>query len=239
MHRAYHRWYSPALGRDMELLVFGHAGARLLAFPTSRRRFWEWEEYGQVAALAEHLERGWVQLFCVDGIDAEGWYAWHLHPADRARRQDAYDRHAFEEVLPFSSGLNPNPFLIVAGASFGAYHAVNFAFRHPEAVGRVIGMSGLYDIGRFADGYSDAAVYYNNPCAFIAGESDGRRLAALQRMDVILAVGRDDPLRACNERLSGLLWSKGVWHALRIWDGFAHDWPAWHHMLRLYLGGHD
>src|SRR5689334_13567245 len=32
MHREYHRWYSPVLGRDMEMLVFGHAGARMLAF---------------------------------------------------------------------------------------------------------------------------------------------------------------------------------------------------------------
>ena len=27
MHRGYHRWFSHSLGRDMELLVFGHAGA--------------------------------------------------------------------------------------------------------------------------------------------------------------------------------------------------------------------
>jgi esterase/lipase superfamily enzyme len=36
-----------------------------------------------------------------------------------------------------------------------------------------------------------------------------------------------------------VLWGKGVWHALRIWDGFAHDWPVWQEMLRLYIGGHD
>src|SRR2546426_6657117 len=27
---AYHKWYSPALGREMELQVLGHAGARVL-----------------------------------------------------------------------------------------------------------------------------------------------------------------------------------------------------------------
>ena len=26
MNREYHRWYSPSLGRDMEMLIFGHAG---------------------------------------------------------------------------------------------------------------------------------------------------------------------------------------------------------------------
>jgi esterase/lipase superfamily enzyme len=239
MHRAYHRWHSPSLGRDMELLAFGHAGARVLAFPTSNRRFFEWEDYGLVAILAEHLERGWLQLFCVDGIDRETWYAWDRHPADRARRQVQYDSYLLHEVLPFLGSQNANPFLIVTGASFGAYQAVNFAFRHPERVGRVLGMSGLYDLARFRDGYYDDNIYYNNPCDFLAGEPEGPRLDALRRMDIILAVGRDDPLRPGNEQLSGLLWAKNVWHALRVWDGFAHDWPAWRRMLPLYIGGHD
>ncbi len=35
MNREYLRWFSPSLQRDMEMLVFGHAGARVLVFPTS------------------------------------------------------------------------------------------------------------------------------------------------------------------------------------------------------------
>jgi esterase/lipase superfamily enzyme len=100
-------------------------------------------------------------------------------------------------------------------------------------------MSGIYDITRFTDGYHDENVYYCNPVEYIANERDPGRLAALRRLDIILAVGRDDPLLGCNQRLSGLLWQKDVWHALRIWDGFAHDWPVWAHMLPKYLGGHD
>ena len=41
MNREYHRWHSPALSRDMELLVFGHADARVLVFPTSLGKFYE------------------------------------------------------------------------------------------------------------------------------------------------------------------------------------------------------
>ena len=26
MNREYHKWFSPRLGRDMEMLVFGHGG---------------------------------------------------------------------------------------------------------------------------------------------------------------------------------------------------------------------
>ncbi|WP_295438711.1 hypothetical protein [uncultured Thiodictyon sp.] len=41
MNREYHRWYSERLGRTMELLVFGHAGAKVLVFPTRDGRFHE------------------------------------------------------------------------------------------------------------------------------------------------------------------------------------------------------
>ncbi len=239
MERAYHRWHSPALGRDMELLVFGRRGARVLAFPTSMGRFYDWEDRGLVGALGEQLERGWVQLFCVDSVDAESWYARWRPPAERVRRHAQYDEYVLREVLPFSSERNPNPFLIVTGASFGGYHATSFSLRHPERVGRVLSMSGLCDVKRFADGYYDDTLYFHNPCDFLSGEHDAARLDALRRLDIILAVGRDDPLRAGNECLSGLLWGKGVGNALRVWDGFAHDWPVWARMLHLYLAGHD
>jgi esterase/lipase superfamily enzyme len=141
-------------------------------------------------ALAEHLENGWLQLFCVDSVDAESWYAKWKWPGDRAWRHELYDRYILHEVLPFTRGRNANPYQIVTGASLGAYHAVNFAFRHPEVVRRVLGMSGLYDI---------------------------------KQQD--------------NEHLSNVLWSRGIWHAFRPWNGRAHDWPWWQQMVRRYVGG--
>jgi esterase/lipase superfamily enzyme len=172
-------------------------------------------------------------------VDREAWYGWQLHPAQRAARHVQYDRYLIDELVPFTRGFNPHPYLIAAGPSFGAYHAVNFALRYPNVVNRALGMSGLYDIKRFAGGYHDANVYFHNPVDFLPGEHDPERIAALRRLDIILAVGRDDPLLGQNQHLSNLLWSKGVWHALRTWDGFAHDWPVWARMLPLYLGGPD
>jgi esterase/lipase superfamily enzyme len=236
MHRCYHRWFSPSLGRDMELLVFGHAGPRVLAFPASKHPFYDWEDRGLVGALAGRLEAGRLQLFCVDQVDGESWYAWERHPAERARRHTQYDAYLRDEVVPFTRRLNEDPLLMAAGPSFGAYHAVNFAFRHPHLVGRVLGMSGIYDIRRFTGDYYDENVYFNNPCDYLANEHAAGRLEALRRMAITLAVGRDDPLCEGNRRLSGILWGKNVWHALRVWDGFSHDWPVWSHMLPLYLG---
>ena len=239
MLREYHRWRSPALGREMELLVFGHAGARVLVFPTSMGRYFEWEDRGMVAALGEHLERGWLQLYCVDSVDAESWYATHAHPADRARRHEQYERYLLHEVLPLTVHRNGNPFLIVTGASFGAYHAMNLGLRHPGLVGRILGLSGLYDVKAITGGWSDDTVYFNNPADFLQNEHDPARLEAIRRVDVIFAIGRGDAAYADNERLSHTLWSKGVPHAFRVWDGWAHDWPWWREMLTRYIGGHD
>jgi esterase/lipase superfamily enzyme len=239
MKREYWKAYSPSLERDMELLVFGNAGARVLVFPTSMGRFFDWEDRGMIAALGEHLEGGRIQIFCVDSVDAESWYARVLSPADRARRHVQYDQYVLHEVLPWTSERNPEAFLIVTGASFGAYHAVNFAFRHPESVGRVIGMSGFYDIKRWTEGLSNDHIYFNNPCDFMMHEHDPRRLAELKSIDIILATGREDSGCSNNLFLSGILWSKEIWHALRLWDGWAHDWPWWQQMIRLYIGGHD
>ncbi|GAC1350129.1 MAG: alpha/beta hydrolase-fold protein [Ktedonobacteraceae bacterium] len=239
MNREYHRWYSPSLGRDMELLAFGHAGDRVLVFPTSQGRFFQWEDMGMMAALGEQLKRGLLQVFCVDSVDGESWYAKDHPPAERAWRHVQYDHYILNEVLPFTTNHNTNSMLITTGASFGAYHAVNFAFRYPHLVDRVIGLSGLYDIKRFTDGYSDNNVYFNNPCDFMRNQHEPAQLAALRHIDIILAIGHDDPSCSNNEYLSSILWSKNIWHALRVWDGWAHDWPWWRQMINLYIGGHD
>jgi esterase/lipase superfamily enzyme len=239
LNRDYQRWLSPSLGRDMELLVFGHAGARVLVFPTSMGRFFEWEDRGMVGALAEHIERGWLQLFCVDSVDGESWYANDRHPADGAVRHEQYERYVLSEVLPFTQSRNANPFLIVTGASFGAYHAMNLALRHPHLVGRVLAMAGLYDIKRMTHGYDDSRVHANDPSSYMLNALSAERLEAIRNIDIIMAIGRDDPNREDNEHLSRALWQHGIWHAFRLWDGWAHDWPWWRDMVRLYIGGHD
>ncbi|MCU0514217.1 MAG: alpha/beta hydrolase-fold protein [Anaerolineae bacterium] len=239
MHREYHKWYSPSLQREMELLIFGHAGARVLIFPTSKGRFYEWQDRGMMNTLREQLERGWLQCYCVDSVDAESWYNWGAHPGYRAWRHHQYFNYLTDEVLPLSRSKNGNPFMMTLGASFGAYHAMAFGLKYPHLVGRILAFSGFFDIRGFTEGYSDDYVYYNNPVQFIPGEHDGGRLAALRRLDIIMAAGRDDRLIGQSRTVSGVLWGKGIGNALREWDGWSHDWPYWQHMLQRYIGGHD
>jgi esterase/lipase superfamily enzyme len=223
----------------MELLVFGHAGARVVVFPTSMGRFFEWEDRGMVAALGEHLRRGWLQLFCVDSVDAESWYAKWKHPSERARRQTEYEAYVLHEVLPFTESRNGNPFVMLTGASFGAYHAVDIAFRHPTRFGRVVGLSGLYDIKEMTDGYSDGEVFAHDPSHYVSHNHDPSWLDAMRRLNIVLATGRGDSFVGNNEYLSRVLWERGIGNALRLWDGWAHDWPWWREMIVRYIGGSD
>ena len=197
------------------------------SFPTSMGRFFEWEDRGMIGALGEHLERGWLQLYCVDSVDDDSWYAKWKHPATARARHAQYDAICATRCCRSRAQLNDNPFLMTTGASFGAYHAMTFALRYPHLVGPRDRAERAVRHPRADRRLLGRHVYFNNPADFILGEHDPGRLAALRRMDIILAIGRDDPMRGDNEDFSRRLWSKGIWHALRIWDGWAHDWPYW------------
>ncbi len=239
MHHETASWHSPLLGRTMSLQVIGHAGARVLVFPTSMGTHAEWPDRRMHLVLQDHIDNGWIQLFCLDQPHQENWGNEAVGPGHRGWMHVQYYRYVQEEVLPFTAWKNSNPFVIATGASLGASHAITFGLKYPESVGRMLGMSGLYDITRMLGGYSDSNVYAVNPMAFMANEHDPRRLEAFRRQDTILVIGREDPMYQNNAEFSALLWRRGIGNALRVWDGNAHDWPYWEKMVRLYLRGHD
>jgi esterase/lipase superfamily enzyme len=129
MKRDYHRWYARALGRDMELLVFGHAGPPVLVFPSSMGAFFEYEDRGMVEAVAGKLEHGGLQLICVSTVDSESWYNKQAHPRHRVERHLRYEDYLLGDVVPLVRQINPHNGLGVTGCSFGAYHALALALR--------------------------------------------------------------------------------------------------------------
>lgn len=242
MRREYHEWVSPALDRSMQLLVFGESGARVIFFPTRKARFYDYENWGVVEALRPKIESGFLQLYCVDSVDAESLYCTHKGPAERIKRHLQYERYILDEVLPFSQRLNPNMFLIAAGCSMGAFHAVNLSFRHPQLFGRVVGMSGRYDLtqamGTFRDlfqGYVDEDVYLNTPNRFIPNLTNDFYLQELRRLEITLVIGEEDAFLENNLVLSQQLQEKDIASQLHVWTEEAHSPPAWKQMVDLYL----
>lgn len=236
MHREHVQWWSPRLGRPMNILLFGHSGTPILAFPSSKGRFYEWEDFGMVGALGEPLSNGQNQLFCVDAVDGESLYNRSVHPYVRIKRQQQYEQYVLNEVVPFIRHRAANDFIIIAGASFGAYHAANLAFKQPWQFGKLIAMSGSYDIRSFMDGFYDENVYFSNPVDYLPNLTDEGTLHAVRDTHVILTAGEHDPCRGATDHMNHLLHTKGVGPYYERADGFGHDWPWWKDQMRRHIG---
>jgi esterase/lipase superfamily enzyme len=236
MHREYHKWYSPRLGRDMELLIHGHTGVPILVFPTSGGRFFEFEERGMVNALASKIDSGQIQLFCVDTVDNESWYNKSVGPDWRIARHIQYEDYLIHEVLPLIRQKNWDKHLVALGCSFGGYHAANIAFRHPDLFTGLLSMSGAFDMSNFLRGFYNDSVYLNLPPHYLPNLSDGWYFDHYRRNTYILGTGWDDQCLGQNQRLAHILTTKGIPHNLYIWNTWnSHDWPTWMAMVNEYL----
>ncbi len=93
MHISYHKKDSFHLGRPMEHKRYGHSGRPVVVFPTSGGRFFQYEDSGAVAALAEFIDDGRIQIFTLDGIDGETFLSKSPDLQARIGRHDAYFRY--------------------------------------------------------------------------------------------------------------------------------------------------
>ncbi len=172
MVREYHKWHSSRLGREMEMLVFGHAGLPVVVFPTSGGRFFEFEDRGLIGALSGKIDAGRLQVFCVDSVDNESWYNKQVSPRWRIARHVQYEEYLLNEVVPLIRQKNADPHLVSLGCSFGGYHAVNIALRHPDIFSGFLSMSGAFDLTNFLQGYYDQDCYFNLPTHCLPNLSD-------------------------------------------------------------------
>lgn len=231
MKEEYVKWYSNHLGKEIETLVYGHQGYPVLIFPSSQGRYYEAKDFQLIESIRWFIEEGKVKVYCPDSIDGISLYNKGIHPADRLRNHIQYDKFILDELVEkmrYETGADR---ICVTGPSFGAYHAVNFAFRHPYRVSHLFAMSGKYDIKSFLDGYYDDNAFYNNPVDFLPDSNDGN----LWNMKIILGTGEHDICRDATAHMSNILESKGIDHWLDIRQGYEHDWPLWREMLPHYL----
>jgi len=213
------------------MLVFGHAGQPVILFPTSKGSYYENKDRGMIESAGWFLENGKVRIYCPDSIDALSWYNKSVEPAVRAYNHTCYDKLILNEVV--SRALEDTGYsrVATAGCSFGGYHAVNFAFRHPQVTGYCFSMSGAFNIRQFMDGYYDENVYFNSPVDFIPEDQDGD----LWRLGIVLGTADQDICKPDNEWLSGILHKKNINHWLDIRPHANHDWPVWKEMFPHYL----
>lgn len=242
MERQYHRWYSDYTKKEMELLVFGHAGAPVLFFPTRTARFYDYENWKIIDALQDKIEAGFLQVYCVDSNDAEGFYNAALHPAERIIQYTRYENYIMNEVMRFIKKRNKNKYVIAAGCSLGAYHAMNVTLKHPTYFKKVLAMSGRYDLSiqiqnfrDLFDGYKDENIYFNMPSMFVPNIFDEKQIKAIRKIKIVMVIGKEDPFFENNVLLSNALSEKGICNTLYVWNEEAHRPRHWRQMVKMYL----
>ena len=233
MQERYIRWWTPHLSRDFEMLAFGQGGLPLVIFPTSFGGYYQNKDFGMIDAVAWFVDSGRVTIYCPDAVDLDSFYNKAIHPADRMRTHLAYENVIVRDVFDLARRECSTHRVAVCGASLGAYHAANIAFKYPDAVSHLISLSGAFEIGDFFDGYHDDNIYFNSPYEYLPNVTDPWRF---NHMGIILGTGEWDNTRHESLRLlSGILNAKGIRHGLddRKWCG--HEWTYWRDMLPYYL----
>lgn len=213
------------------MMVYGHAGYPVVFFPTTKGRYFESKDFGLIEASKWFLDEGLVQIYCPDSVDALSWYNKTIHPADRVKNHIWYDEFILNEIVAgicHEKGISK---VAMSGASFGGFHAANFAFRHPEKVSHLFSMSGAFEVKSFMDGYYDDNVFYNNPIDFLPGNNH----PDLWNMKIVLGVGEWDICLEANQQLAEILNQKNIpyWFDHKRWA--KHDWPIWREMFPHYL----
>lgn len=242
MKRLSHQWKSESLGKVMHTLVFGDRGIRMLAFPPRIGKAGDYEYKGVVDSMAHSIDRGMIQLICLDSVDDESFYCASKRPSERIARHLEFERYVLDEVIPFTHQLNPNPCAATFGCSLGAYHAMNIALRHPSRFQRVVAFSGRYDVTTspqdfwdLLDGHRDQQVFENSPSQFLPLLDDPVRLQKIRLMHIRMTIGRDDPFLENTRAFSAALSDKGVVHELHEWAGRAHRFSTWRRMAQVYF----
>lgn len=230
--------YSRLLGREMPIALYGHFGVPIMVFPTAVQDFEEYERMGMLETLSPFLDSGMIKLYCVTSINGETWMNSDISPGERAWRQELYDRHIVEEVVPLVyADCQARLPLATIGSSFGAYNAANSILKHPDVFRWCIAMSGIYDMGRYFQGYSDDNCIRNNPVDFVAHLKNKEHLAALARTDINIICGQGPWERVeWSKALPAALGRRGIPHNFDLWGhDVAHDWPWWKIQLQLYI----
>lgn len=239
MKKEYHRWFSPSLGKDMELYVYGHAGKPVLVFPSSGGSFYEFEDFGMVGAVERFIEDGRIILFTVGSADNESWLNTSVHPAERARRHNDYDAYIIQEVAPFIYNISGRGDLLATGCSLGGYHAMNFFLRHPDVFNAVIALSGCYQLSYFVGDYCDDNVYFNSPLLYLPNCNDPWFIDRYRNSQIIACCGRgawEDEMIHDTGELDRIFKAKAIPAWCDFWGtDVNHDWNWWRVQLPYFL----
>lgn len=245
METQYFKQYSPTLGRDMEVKVYGHAGRPVLFIPCQNGRFFDFENFHMTDTWAPFIDAGKVMVFSIDTIDAETWSDTNGDAYWRIRRYEQWIHFIVDELAPFMrdmvnarNGWDGYPGIIAFGCSLGATHAANLYFRFPGVFDGLLALSGIYTASYGFGGYMDEVVYRNSPVDYLAGmPSDHPYIAEYNQHRGIICVGQGAwEVPETTRRIAQICQEKGIHLWVDFWGyDCAHDWDWWYKQVAYFV----
>ena len=245
MEMQYFKMFSPCLGQEMELKVYGHAGRPVLFIPCQNGRFFDFENYKMTDVWAPWIESGQVMVFAVDTIDKETWSNKTGDPGWRIWRHEQWMHYLVDEVQPFAeamvnarNGWEGRQGMISFGCSLGALHAVNLFFRWPDKFSGMLALSGIYTASYGFESYMDGKVYENSPVDYLQNmPADHPYISQYNGKRAVICCGQGPwEIPETTRRLDQIFREKGI----DVWVDFwghdcAHDWPWWYKQVPYFL----
>jgi esterase/lipase superfamily enzyme len=95
--------YSPAVNAEGNMVVYGHYGRPLLAFPTEDGTALDYEQRGMIESVSGLIEAGRVKVYAVASFDSISWNAKDVPLEERARRHSLYEDWILNQVVPWTT----------------------------------------------------------------------------------------------------------------------------------------
>lgn len=224
-------YYSNILERKINVEITGHYGYPIIMFPTSQGLYTQNHDFNLNSSINEFIEQGKVKLYNVETFDAYTFYDKKIPPKQKILNYEKYMQFLIQEFVPYIQKIHNTSRVAVAGASFGGYHAANFAFRFPNVVSHLFCLSGAFSIRNFMEGYSDDLVYFNCPREFVMNDEAWK----YKHMHIVLSTSDQDICKEKNLVMAKILTSKGIdfWYDERKWIN--HDWPLWRMVFPTFI----
>ncbi|KAA6337337.1 hypothetical protein EZS27_014581 [termite gut metagenome] len=242
----YYNEYSDKLGRQMEYKVYGYKGKPVLVFPTSKGRFYQYEDFGMINVLSGFINDGKIQLWTVDGIDGETFFSDSWDKIARIKRHEQYFNYINEEFIPSilqkskENNGGQEQQLLLTGCSMGAYHSANFYFRYPRLVDTVIALSGVYSTNYFFGDYKPTEIYLNSPTDYLKGDQDSYYIDKFRNSKLIFCCGHgayEESMLNETYALKSVLETRGIPAWFDFWGADSkHDWDWWQKQIVYFMG---
>ncbi|MGV8914651.1 MAG: alpha/beta hydrolase-fold protein [Kaistella sp.] len=225
-------FYSHILGTSLKVEVTGHFGYPILMFPTSQGQYTQNHDFKLNESINSFVEEGKVKLYNIETIDNYSFYDKNIPASERIRNYELYMQFLIQEFVPYLQSLHSEHRIAVAGASFGGYHAANFALRFPDVVSHMFCLSGAFSIRNFMEDFTNDLVYFNCPREFMVHEEAWK----FNHMHIVLSTSDEDICLTQTREMADILTSKGInhWYDERKW--ISHDWPLWRMVFPIFAG---